>query len=389
MPNDFSPLSRAGQINATGDTRALNLKVFSDEILSIFERECFLKQLTRNRRLTGAKSAQFVVIGSATAGRHTPGADVATQSIKHAEKVIAVDGLVTSAVFVPNLDEMLSHYEFRGDYARKIGSALARAYEKNIYRKLTQAARSRRIISDTYSFPGSSGGLGSSNADAVAGWDPVSGGIGAVADLRGGGAGNIAYDVNLRSATAKTSATELWSKIMYANQKFDEKNRPKQGRICLVAPAQYWLLAANGASAPYWMSRDYASGGSIETGKLPDVGGTKVLEWNGWDLDNAESTNEATSGAPHTASEQINDYRIIVQQDNDGATTYVPTGVNNQAALVFHEDAVASVQVADMALESEYQIRNQGTLMVAKYVTGHDVLEPSAACEITGGTMFN
>jgi hypothetical protein len=36
----------------------------------------------------------------------------------------------------------------------------------------------------------------------------------------------------------------------------------------------------------------------------------------------------------------------------------------------------------DLAAESEYDIRRQGTLMVAKYAVGHGILRPEAAVEL-------
>ena len=39
-------------------------------------------------------------------------------------------------------------------------------------------------------------------------------------------------------------------------------------------------------------------------------------------------------------------------------------------------------QLMDLAVESEYDIRRQGTLMVAKYAMGHGVLRPEAAVGI-------
>ena len=48
----------------------------------------------------------------------------------------------------------------------------------------------------------------------------------------------------------------------------------------------------------------------------------------------------------------------------------------------------------DLAVESEYDIRRQGTLMVAKYAMGHGVLRPESAVELRklnpdrGGDLF-
>jgi hypothetical protein len=53
---DANP-SRLGQANLTGDTRALFLKVFSGEVMKIFNRKCVLKDKVRTRTLSSGKSA--------------------------------------------------------------------------------------------------------------------------------------------------------------------------------------------------------------------------------------------------------------------------------------------------------------------------------------------
>ena len=54
----------------------------------------------------------------------------------------------------------------------------------------------------------------------------------------------------------------------------------------------------------------------------------------------------------------------------------------NTTALIAHTSAVGTVKLMDLAVESEYDIRRQGTLMVAKYAKGHGVLRPEAAVQI-------
>jgi len=54
----------------------------------------------------------------------------------------------------------------------------------------------------------------------------------------------------------------------------------------------------------------------------------------------------------------------------------------NVAGLVMQKGAIGTVRLLSLALESEYQISKQGTLMVAKYAVGHGILRPHAACEI-------
>jgi hypothetical protein len=51
--------------------------------------------------------------------------------------------------------------------------------------------------------------------------------------------------------------------------------------------------------------------------------------------------------------------------------------------LIFSQDAAATVKLLDLGVESEYQIDRQGTLMVAKYAMGHNVLRPACAIRLT------
>jgi len=52
------------------------------------------------------------------------------------------------------------------------------------------------------------------------------------------------------------------------------------------------------------------------------------------------------------------------------------------AAIIFHRSAVGTLKLLDMALESAYDVRRQGTLMLAKYALGHGVLAPRGAIEL-------
>jgi hypothetical protein len=47
-----------------------------------------------------------------------------------------------------------------------------------------------------------------------------------------------------------------------------------------------------------------------------------------------------------------------------------------------HPSAVGTVKLMDLAFETQYDIRRQGTLMVAKYAAGHGVLRPEAAVRV-------
>jgi hypothetical protein len=49
---------------------------------------------------------------------------------------------------------------------------------------------------------------------------------------------------------------------------------------------------------------------------------------------------------------------------------------------VFQKTAVGTVKLMDLAMESAYDIRRQGTLFVAKYAMGHGVLRPECSVEL-------
>jgi len=55
LPNQTP--SRLGQVNATGDDRALFLKLFAGEILTSFEERNIFMPLHRNRTISNGKSA--------------------------------------------------------------------------------------------------------------------------------------------------------------------------------------------------------------------------------------------------------------------------------------------------------------------------------------------
>ena len=86
---------------------------------------------------------------------------------------------------------------------------------------------------------------------------------------------------------------------------------------------------------------------------------------------NIPGTDESVTGAtpsPLTSS-------------RSGAYTGDFSGVKG---LIFSQDAAATVKLLDLGVESEYQIDRQGTIMVAKYAMGHNVLRPACAIALMG-----
>lgn len=153
----------------------------------------------------------------------------------------------------------------------------------------------------------------------------------------------------LTNAAAETDGEVLASLIFDAAQKFDEKDIPNMERYCALRPAQYNLLA----QTTKVLNKDWGGSGSYSDGKVIKVADVTIVKSN-----HVPSTN-VTSGPTK--------YR------GNFSTT---------VGVVFAKPAVGTVKLMDLSMESQYDIRRQGTLMVGKYAVGHDWLRPDCAVEI-------
>lgn len=172
----------------------------------------------------------------------------------------------------------------------------------------------------------------------------------ASATITGGNGGTT-----LTSATTlyRTSATDLAAGIYSGVQAFDEKDVPMgEAKYCFVRPAQYYLLAQSTAL----INRDWQGAGSYSDGKILRIGGAEIIKTN------------------HLPITVINS---VTGQNNTYSGDFSKT-----AALLMTKQAVGTVKLRDLATEMAYDIRRQGTLIVAKYLLGHGILRPECAVEL-------
>ena len=227
-----------GQINGAGATDALFMKVYGGEVLTAFEEACKVMPLHRVRQITSGKSASFPATWKVGASYHTPGAEIVGQTSNANERIIVIDDLLISPVFIANIDEAKSHYDVRSIYSTECGRALANQWDKNVLQMMVLAARASATVAGAF----------------------------------GGTA--------LTSATTlyKTSATDLAAGIFAAVQAMDEKDVAESAqKNTFVKPAQYYLLAQSTAL----VNRDWAEGnGSYADAKVLKVGGTNLVKTN-------------------------------------------------------------------------------------------------------------
>jgi hypothetical protein len=307
-------VSRLGQADQLGDVTALFLKVFAGEVLTAFETNTILKELTRQRAITSGKSASFPAIYKASAAYHTPGAEIVGTQISHNEVVVSIDDLLIADAFIANIDEAMNHYDVRSPYSSELGLALALAYDKNVGRNIVRAARGAAL------FSGDTGGSQIVDADG------------------------------------DTSATSLAGSIWTGKQTLEESDVPVDSTQvnCTLKPAQWYLLAQEPTLV---LNHDIGGEGSYARGSFEMIGGVVISKSNALPWGTDDSANAAIPA----------DYRV---------------NMSNTVGTVFTEAAAATVQLMGLGMESEYDIRRQGTLMVAKYAVGHGPLLNKCAVEI-------
>ena len=332
FPTDQT-VSRLGQQNASGDARALFLKLYAGEVLTAFEERNVFMPLHRSRTIQNGKSAQFPLTGAASAKYHTPGQLIEADAIKHGERVVTVDDLLISSQFISNIDEAMNHYDVRSIYSREAGYALSNTADKNIARVIAKAAAITNSTQAAASF-------GTAFVDEV-------------------------YTNNITIGTVTADAlvgAKIVAAIYDALEEFDKKDITGD-KVCVLPPAQYYaLLNTSDVTAATWLNKDIGGAGSVSAGIVPQVGGVRIMMSN-----HIPQTDESTTGVTPNPTSRSGAYKA---------------DYSDVRGLIFTQDAAATVKLLDLGVESEYQIDRQGTLMVAKYAMGHNILRPACAISL-------
>ena len=341
-------VSRLGQKNLAGDNDALFLKVFAGEVLQVFEETNLMMPITQQRSIASGKTAQFPVVGTASAAYHTPGESLLTTDdgsgatkylsrIKHSERTISIDGVLVSSAFMADIDEAKNHFDVRSAYTTQIGRELAYHADRALIRTVIAGARA--------------------DVDRFGGTD----------------AKFLGAQVNTTGDNTTYTADELVEAFAEVAQKMDEASVPSEGRYMILNPAHYYLLVKSGNNA---INTDFGGMGSIATGEVAQVSGIRVMK------SNHIPTGTDAAGSIFKSSLINND----VYDDHDSTGTvgagYSATAAYNTVGIAFQSEAVGTVKLMDLAVESEYQMDRLGTLMLAKYAMGHGILREECCFEV-------
>jgi hypothetical protein len=218
--------------------------MYAGETLKAFRENNVFKAKTLVRTIKSGKSAQFPAMGKLDAGYHTKGTTLDGQDADFNERVISLDDKLLSDFFVADIDEAMSHYEFRSEMAFQAGAALAKKYDTNLAQVIALAAR-------------------------------------ASATVTGGNGGTVLEDPDY-----DTDADALIEAISLAGEAMDEKDVPEDRRYCALRPAHYRRIVNSSSKA---IHSDYRGDGSIAKGIVRYVHGFEIVKSN-----NIPSTNVTT-----------------------------------------------------------------------------------------------
>ena len=260
------------------------------------------------------------------AAYHTPGEPIlGSGDPPVAEKTIQCDDLLISSAFVYDLDETLAHYSLRSEISKKIGHALAEAYDKKVFRTIALAAREAHPIT------------------ASPGPEP----------------GGTTIELGV---TKEYNAQALVDAFFEAAAVLDEKNLPKTGRTAVLNPRQYYALVSQVSSNI--LNRDYGnSQGNLNSGEgLVEIAGIQIKRSNNLPF---------LAGTVNSVSGENNSY-------NGDFSTH--------CGLIYQRDAAGIVEAIGPQVQvtgGDVSVLYQGDVMVGRLAMGVGTLNPAGAIELT------
>ena len=309
------------------DTKyATYLKLFSGELFKAYESATIARETVQRRTLKNGRSLQFIFTGRMQAAYHEPGTPIlGSGDPPVAEKTINCDDLLISSAFVYDLDETLAHYSLRSEISKKIGHALAEAYDKKVFRTIALAAREAHPITAS---PG-----------------PEPGGT----------------TIEL-GATKEYNAQALVDAFFEAAAVLDEKNLPKTGRTAVLNPRQYYALVSQVSSNI--LNRDYGnSQGNLNSGEgLVEIAGISIKRSNNLPF---------LAGTVNSVSGENNSY-------NGDFSTH--------CGLIYQRDAAGIVEAIGPQVQvtgGDVSVLYQGDVLVGRLAMGVGTLNPAGAIELT------
>jgi len=310
-------MTRTGQANSAGDSSALFLKVYAGEVLTAFEQASVTMDKHVIRSISSGISVQFPLVWKTASTEYA----YINGSGDTGTTGIALDGtIIHKNEKVISIDGLL----IADHFVNNLDEAMSQFEVRSIYAKEAGIALGTQWDQNVLQ----QGVLGARSSTLIT----------------SGNGGSV-----LTNGSYGTSGTTLGSGLFDAAEQLDENNVPESDRYMYIRPAQYYLMA----ETTDLINRDWGGSGVYSEGEVMKVAGIHIVKTNNLPISNISSSQ-------------------VTAHDGDFSTT---------KALVMHKSSVATVKLLNLAVETEYSIKNQGWIIVAKYAMGHGFIRPEGCVE--------
>lgn len=325
LGTDSSSPSRFLQGQDPSNTRALALDIFGGEVFTAFNLATIFDDKVQQRAISSGRSARFPKVWKASSGYHQAGDELMGQTIATGEVVITVDDILVAHTGIYDLDDMLSHFDVRGPFARELGLALAREYDKNIARQIILAARNAGAGGP---FPG----------------------------------GTVIVDSDLAN-TGAIDGPNWIAQIRNARQDLFNKDVPEDMPLYMACNAAVFdaIKFAKDSSGNYLVLNRFFNEGQAPGNVVASRGDMLRIE---------DVTILRTRNMPTV--DETSDTTVYSKYQANYSTT---TGI------LWAPMAAATLKLMDVGLEYFRDVRRLEDFLVAKMLVGHGVLRPECAVE--------
>ena len=310
----------------------------TNEVLAAFARTTVTMDKHMVRNISYGKSATFPVMSRASA-RYLPTSAKLSEGrkeIKQTERVINVDGWLTSDVMIYDIEEAMNNFDVRGEYTRQLGESLALSADGAVLAELAKCV----------------------NLHSAGNNENIEG-LGKPVFIK-------AYQTTAANTQAKRGKAIIEA-LTEARAALTKNYVPSADRFFYTTPENYSAILA--ALMPN--EANYAALIDPETGHIRNVMGFTVIE-----VPHLTLGDGVASGHKHQ-----------FPQGSTGALSGQNTvNAGNVVGLFMHRSAIGTVKLRDLTMEHARDWDSQADVIIAKYAYGHGYLRPEATGALVFGT---
>lgn len=297
-------------------------RIYSGEVLSGFIATNIMEKYVRVKTLVHGTSMRFPVIGvgkKEDVKDHARGTEIDINTKSAGEKNIAIGGVEYDSTFIDRKDAKVLDFDITAPFTKNLGQSLAQKLDFKLLKLLPIACHDATKSKGEAGQPDG----GSIVNKAIATTRTALG----AGTKKKGDLGDIIIDA-----------------IFDANLEADKRNVPKDGRIFITTPDNWYAVSRS----EQIRNKDFTTeNGGIDSFKMDviKVGNTQVISSNN-----------------------------IYGTGKDGVTDKIG---NAYEGFLFTQDAIGMVKLISVITESEYIMLRFGDAITARYCYGADVLNPA------------